>query len=151
MYRSLTVNEKKDLDLLTHIHFQSTACDHLYHPFFPHDTGSWGDLKKLTILTSLKFKTKFFIKKKNQSGQVWGFCKEILIFRNLFAFICQAALRMSGFGQKPMLVCKHFGESLYFLGNLNGRILPWTGRSCYYHRHKKVFLPKFSSSPYHHH
>lgn len=79
MYRSLTVNEKKDLDLLTHIHFQSTTCDHLYHPFFPHDTGSWGDLKKLTILTSLKFKTKFFIKKKKISLDRRGaFAKKFL-------------------------------------------------------------------------
>ena len=52
--------------------FNQTTCDCLYHPslcplypFSPYDTGSWGDLKKLTILTSLKFKTKFLIKKKS--------------------------------------------------------------------------------------
>jgi len=72
--------------------FNQTTCDCLYHPslcplypFSPYDTGSWGDLKKLTILTSLKFKTKFLIKK-NQSGQVWGFCKANSYFQRSLCF-----------------------------------------------------------------
>lgn len=117
------LNEKKDLNRLTSLYFQSITFERLYirslcplYQSSPHDVGSWGDVKNHNSDQPK-------IKKKNQHRYVWSFTNANSYFQKSLCFYLSSSPKTAWTWRETQAGLWAISrEPPHFLGNLNGRL-----------------------------